>query len=176
MCYKIILDILTAIGTVGAVAIGMAAIYHSNKNSKREIKTHKLEEIFQLIQSLSRYYGKFNELYFCIEDLRNKEKKEIQTLSDYYKIRDERLPRADRQKIIADLSRLEVLSKCYTEAPLFNELLKYEDLMFSFSDFVFNGGSLHQELKWKNGFPNYEEYFALIEGLKTQIIDQIKKR
>lgn len=176
MCYKIILDILTAIGTVGAVAIGMAAIHHANKISKREIRTHKLEEIFELIQSLSRYYGKFKELYFSIEDLRDKEKKDIQTLSDYYKIRDEKLPSADRQKIIADLSRLEVLTKCYTEDSVLNKILKYEDLMYSFSDFVFNGGSMHQELKWKNGFPDYEEYSILIEELKTQIIDQIKRK
>lgn len=176
MCYKMLLEILTAIGTVGAVVIGMAAIYHANKNSKREIKTHKLEEIFELIQSLSRYYGKFKELYFSLEDLRDKEKKDIQTLSDYYKIRDEKLPSTDRQKIIADLSRLEVLSKCYTENSLLNNILKYEDLMCSFSDFVFNGGSMHQELKWKDGFPNYEEYSTIIEELKTQIIDQIKRK
>lgn len=176
MCYKMILDILTAIGTVGAVAIGMAAIYYANKNSKREIKTHKLEEIFELIQSLSRYYGKFKELYFSIEDLRDKEKTDIQTLSDYYKIRDGKLPSADRQKIIADLSRLEVLTKCYTEDSLLNKILKYEDLMYSFSDFVFSGGSMHQELKWKNGFPDYEEYSILIEELKTQIIGQIKRK
>jgi len=176
MCYKVIIDILTAIGTVGAVGIGMAAIYHANKNSKREIKTHKLEEIFELIQSLSRYYGKFKELYLSIEDLRDKEKKNIQTFSDYYKISDEKLPSADRQKIIADLSRLEVLSKCYIEDSLLDKILKYEDLMHSFSDFVFNGGSMHQELKWKNGFPNYEEYFTLIEELKTQIIDKIKRK
>lgn len=176
MCYKIILDLLTAIGTVGAIIIGMAAIYHSNMNSKREIKTHKLEEIFQLIQSLNRYYGKFKELYFCIEDLRDRENQTIQTLSDYYEVRDEKLPFVDRQKLILDLSRLEVLSKCYTKSTLFNELLKYEDLMFAFSDFVFNGGSMQQELKWKNGFPDHEEYFALVEGLKAQIIVQIKKK
>gem|GEM_PF-1384899 len=176
MCYKMLLDILTAFGTVGAVAIGMAAIYHSNKNSKREIKTQKLEEIFELIQSLSRYYGKFKELYFFIEDLRDKEKKDIQTLSDYYKIRDEKLPFADRQKIIADLSRLEVLSKCYTVNSLLDKIFRCEDLMYSFSDFVFNGGSVHQELKWKNGFPNYVEYSTLIKELKTQIINQIKRK
>lgn len=176
MCYKMILDILTAIGTLGAVAIGMAAIYHANKNSKREIKTHKLEEIFELIQSLSRYYGIFKELYFSIEDLRDKEKKDIQTLSDYYKIRDEKLPSIDKLKIIADLSRLEVLTKCYTEDSLLNKILKYEDLMYSFTDFVFNVGSMHKELKWKNGFPDYEEYSILIEELKTLIIDQIKRK
>jgi hypothetical protein len=176
MCYKILLDILTAIGTVGAVLIGMVAIYHANKNSKREIRTHKLERIFELVQSLSIYYGKFKELYFSIEDLRDIEKKEIQTLSDYYKIRDEKLPSAERQKIIADLSMLEVLSKCYTEDTLSNKILEYEELMYSFSDFVFNGGSMHQELKWKNGFPNYEEYSTIIEELKTQIIDQIKSK
>lgn len=176
MCCKFFLDILTALGTVGAVVVGMVAINRANKISKREIRTHKLEEIFELIQSLSRYYGKFKELYLSVEDLRDKEKKEIQTLSDYYKIRDEKLPSADRQKIIADLSRLEVLTKCYTEDSVLNKIMKYEDLMYSFSDFVFNGGSMHQELKWENGFPDYEEYSILIEELKTQIIGQIKRK
>ena len=176
MCYKIILDILTTIGTVGAVAIGMVAIYHSNKNSKREIKIHKLEEIFELIQSLSRYYGRFKELYFSIEDLRDKKKKDIQTLSDYYKIRDKKISSSERQKIISDLSRLEVLSKCYTEDSLLNKILEYEELMYSFSDFVFHGGSLHQELKWKNGFPTYEEYGSIIDELKKLLIDNIKRK
>lgn len=176
MCYSIILDILTTVGTVGAVAIGMIAIYHSNKNSKREIKTDKLEEIFELIQSLSRYYGKFTELYSSLEDFRDIDKKNILTLSDYYKLRDKKLTSSDRQKIIADLSRLEVLAKCYTEGSLLNGILKYEDLNYSFSDFVFEGGSINQELKWKNGFPSYQEYSNLIEVLKKQIIDQIKRK
>lgn len=176
MCNKMILEILTAIGTIGAVVIGMFVIYHSNENSKHEIKTHKLEEIFKIIQSLSKFYGKFNELYLCIEDLRDREKKEIQTLDDYYKIRDKKIPPTDVQVITDNLSRLEVLSKCYTEASLLDELMKFEDLMYSFSDLVFNGGSLHQELKWKQGFPSFEEYFSLIEGLKTQIINLIKQK
>lgn len=176
MCYKLILDILTAAGTIGAVAIGMASIYHANKNSKREIKTHKLEEIFELIQSLSRYYPKFKQLYLAIEDLRNVEMKSIQSLSDYYQIRDKTLPPADRQKIISDLSRLEVLSKCYSNDILLKKILKYEELMYSFSDFVFNGGSINQELNWKNGFPNYEEYSIMLEELKTLVIDQVIRK
>lgn len=176
MHYKIIIDILTAIGTIGALIIALAAIWHTNQNSKREIKTHKLEEIFELIQSLSRYYAIFKELYFSIESLQDSKKKEIKPLSNYYKIRDEKLPPIDRQKIIADLSRLEVLSKCYTEDLLLNKILKYEDLMYSFSDFVFNGGSLHKELKWKHGFPNYEEYDTLNKELKTLIIKQLNRK
>lgn len=176
MCYKMILDILTAIGTIGAVVIGMIAIYYSNKNSKLEIKTHKLEEIFELIQSLSRHYWKFKDLYLYIEDLNDKENKDIQKLSDYYKIRDERLPDSERQKILVNLTKLEVLSKCYTDHSLLNKILKFEDLMYSFSEFVFNGGSMHKELKWKNGFPNYEEYSAIVEELKTLLIDEIKRK
>jgi hypothetical protein len=176
MCYQIIIEIFTATGTIGAVIIGMAAIYHSNKNSRREINTEKIEEIFELIQSLSRNYRDFKDLYFSIEDLRNENKKNIETLSDYYKIRDEKFSFSNKQKIIADLSRLEVLSKCYTENSLLNKILEYEELMYSFSDFVFHGGSLHQELKWKNGFPTYEEYYSIIDELKKLLIDKIKRK
>ena len=176
MCYTIILEILTTIGTVGAVVVGMIAIYYTNKNSKKEIRTHKLEEVFELIQSLSRYYGIFKELYFSIEDLQDESKENIKTISEYRKIRDQKLEVADRQKIISDLARLEILSKCYTKGLLLNKILEYEDLMYSFSDFVFNAGSLHKEIKWQNGFPTHEDYSIIIKELKSKIIEQIKNK
>lgn len=174
MCCKSIFEILTAIGTLGAVIVAMIAISYSNKNSRLQIRSNKLEELFEIIQSLSRYYGKFNELMFTVQALHDKENKDIRTMAEYFIIRDQKLPEGERKLILDYLSRIEVLSKCYTKGELLQKVLEYEDLMYSFADYVFNTGSLHMELKWKNGFPDYDAFFARIEDLKTRIVGEIK--
>lgn len=176
MNYQNVLDSLTAFGTVGAVVLGLAAIYYSNKNNRQQLRISKLEELYQTIQSLGRNYGKFMDLFFKVEQLRNNEDKELITLNQYYALRDQHLPLEERMKIVDYLSRIEVLSRCYTDGKLLQDLKAFEDLMFSFADFVFNGGSIHQELKWKNGFPNYEKFYAQVEDLKKEILAEIDIR
>ncbi|WP_170265181.1 hypothetical protein [Salibacter halophilus] len=171
--FKMILETLTSIGTLGAVLIGGFAIYYSNKNSRREIRTHKLEEIFELSESLSINYYVFKDLYFDIEELKNRNNIEIQTYNDYYKIRDKRLTLNDKNKIQSDLIRFEVLARCYTRGYLLKELLDYKDLMHTFLEYVFVGGSLRKEIKWKDGFPNFKDFHQHQNVLREALINQI---
>jgi hypothetical protein len=176
MCYRIILEVVTAFGTVGAVIVAMIAINNANKNSKQQIIVGKLEELFETIQTLTRYYGKFMELSshaFAFKE-QIKVTKLLNTYSDYYSYRDKLISEDERNQIIVYLSRIEVLTRCYTKGKLKEQALKYEDLMFSFAEFVFDGGSIHQELKYKEGFPSYEEFYALVETIKAEIISQIE--
>ena len=169
MCYKIILDIITSVGTIGAVTVGMFAIYYSNKNNKHQIKSHKLEEIFEIVQSLSKHYFKFRQLSLSIDDYLNEDKRNINTRSEYLKVRDRTFTDDQREKIYSDLSRLVVLANCYTKSNLLDKLLKFEDLMFCFSEYVFDGGSVQKEIKWNKGFPTLKEYEKLVNDLHNNI-------
>lgn len=173
MCLQIILDILTSVGTIGAVIIAMIAIYRSDKNNKEQIVTIKLEELLELIKTLGRYYAKLKDLNNDIQNLRNPDYKQLETLSQYYEIRDVKLSKDEREKIFEKLSRLEVLAKCYTKGSLKEDILKYEDLFYSFSELISNGGSINVELKWKEGLPKYEEFYIILMNLEKQIVNQI---
>lgn len=134
----------------------------------------KLEELYEVIQSLSRYYGKFMALYFKVGELRDSEQKELQTLAQYYQIRDQKISEEERLQIYDYLSRIEVLAECYTKKDLKKKLLSYENMMCCFADFVFNASSIDKELNYKNGFPDYEDFYLLITKLKKGLIAEIK--
>ena len=157
-----------------AVIVAIVTAYFSNRNSKQQIRVSKLEELFSIVQWLSHYYQRLKKLELKIEELRSPEYQELQTLSQYYELRDRAIPLRERDKIFSYLSRLEVLTQCYTKRKLKRKILNYESMMYSIADLTFNGGSMHQELNWKNGFPDHEEFHKMIEGLKEGIKSIIK--
>lgn len=171
------LEIVIALVGVGvaatAVAVAVSAVYYGNRNSKQQILVIKLEELYEVISSLSRYYGRFLNLQHSVYELRDAEYKKLETLEQYYLIRGQEIPEASRRKTEDYLSRIEVLADCYTTGELNKEILDYQDMMYSFSDFVFNAGSMHQELKYKKGFPDAENFHSLVTRLKKNLISEM---
>jgi len=145
------------IGLVGVIVgvmgllIAAVTIWFTNKNNRQQIVTGKLEQLFQAILVLSRYYGLFMEFWFKVQQLRDSNDKELQTLEQYYKLRDQKLATDERDKINEMLSRIMVLTECYTKDKLKREILDYETLMYSFFELVIQGGSIQQEIHFKNG-------------------------
>ena len=168
-------EIVTAFGAIAAVFVAIIAVVRADKISKREIRVSKIEEIYELIHTLNRYYGVFSELNSNIQSMLDRNNHNVRTMNDYYKIRDGRIPPDERKLFLSKLSRFEVLIKCYTRDDLKKELIHYEDLLYSFSDLVFNAGSSHKELKWKDGFPDYEEFYKLSENMKSELVSLINK-
>jgi hypothetical protein len=170
-------ELFTAIGTVGAVVVAMIAISRSDRNSKKQIVVEKLEELFEIIQSLDMYYQRFSLLDDPVSQLLDQDNKKIQTFSDYFPIMDRVLPEGERRQLYLNLSRIEVLSKCYTNKDLQKQILECQNLMYSYANYVFNGGGRHlKALYYKDGFPNYGTFFLMLENLKTGIIAKIKLR
>jgi hypothetical protein len=173
MCLKLTLDILTALGTVGAVVIGMYAINRNDKNSKDQIVINKLEELLELIKTIGKNYVILKQLNNDIHNLKNPNFKDLNTINQYFKIRDSKLPLNERENIFNMLSRIEVLAKCYTNKKTRHDILKYEDLIFTMTDLATNTGSLHQQLHWAHGFPNYDEFYNMLIGIEQKIIKKI---
>jgi hypothetical protein len=73
------------------------------------------------------------------------------------------------------LSRIKILAQCYTNSNLEKEILEYQDMMYSFAELASNGGSqnLHQQIKWNNGLPTYEDFAVIIQGIEKQIIAKL---
>jgi hypothetical protein len=165
------------IGLVGVLVgalIATLTIWFTNKNNRQQIRTGKLEELFQALLILSRYYGLFMEFWFKVQQLRDSNDKELQTLEQYYKLRDLRLTTDEREKISELLSRIIVLAECYTEDDLKKKILNYETLMYSFFELVVQGGSVQQEIHFRNGYPDYEKFYSIVKGLQDDIVKKIK--
>ena len=171
MSWNLINETFTSIGTVGAVIVGMYAINRTNKNNREQIITNKLEELLESITVSGKYFGILKNLYNDIENYRNQDK--IKTLLEYYEIRDAKFPKEQREKLFDKLSRIQILAKCYTNSNLKNEILEYEDMMYSFAELASDGGSLHQQIKWNNGLPTYEEFSVIVRDIEKQIITKL---
>lgn len=175
MYFKNLLDIFTAVGTVGAVVVAMIAIYISNKNSKQEILIGKFEELYEIIQLLASYYATFKLLYGKVAELREGTNDKLQTRSQYFIIRDEYISKHDFDQIAKYLSRLDVLFTCYTKADLYKKASAYNQLLLSFFDFVYSAGNLHQAIHFSNGYPNENEFYKSVDDLKNEVKKLIKK-
>ena len=173
MCVEIKTETWVAIvAVVIGVLISLFTIYYSNRNSRKQIITSKLEEMYQVIQILSRYYGVFVDLSHKVNQLRNEE--ESLTLEQYFILRDEKIPNDVRINIGELLSRIEVLAECYTNKDLKMKILKFASLLYSFFDLVTNGGSIYQELHWKDRFPDFKDFFLMVKEVKVHLIKEIK--
>ncbi len=165
---------IAAFGTLGAVIVALFANRISNKNTRKQIRVDKLETLYEVVNFFSGRYDVYMPLFGYIQAYQDPQNKEIQSLSDYYKKRDERLSEDDKQQIRTNLSKLELLTKCYTGGNLQKDALKFRDIIFSFSDLVINGGSLHYETKYKKqGFPDYDKFYNMVEELKGKLVKEI---
>lgn len=171
MCYQISSETIVAIA---ALLVAMVTIYYSNKNTRQQIRTEKLEELYQTVLTLSRHYGLFMEFWFKIQQLRDNNDKEIQTLGQYYELRDQKITTDERRNINELLSRIVVLTECYTKGDLKMKILDYEKLMYSFFELVVQGGSIQQELHFKNGYPDYDHFYSMTKSIQDDIVKEIK--
>ncbi|WP_291276197.1 hypothetical protein [Flavobacterium sp.] len=164
---------MTAVGTVGAVIIGMHAINRNDKNAKNQIVTNKLEELLELIKTLGKNYVTLKILHNDIINLRNPEFRELQTIAQYYEIRDSKLPLNERENLFNMLSRIEVLAKCYTSKKTKDSILKYEDLMYTMTELATTTASISETLNWNDGFPTYEEFYGMLTNIEKKLIKKI---
>lgn len=170
---ELILNFLTAIGTIGAVIVAMVAISHGNKNSVLQIRVNKLEELYETIQKLSSYYPTYEILHYKISIFREENKTSFDWLAEYYQFRDEILPEADRLLIVSYLARIEVLAQCYTSGELKLGILSFQDLLYWFSDKVFDGSSMNDILVEKKIFPEHAIFIKQVNKLKSGILAEI---
>lgn len=176
MYLKLTLDILTATSTIAAVVVALYAVNRSSKNSREQILTDKLEELFELIKNSARYYSTLKSLYNDVKNLRDTDYTDVQTIEQYNVIRDRKFSFNERENLRNMLSRIEVLAKCYTKGKIQEQILRYEDLIFVLLEIVKNTGSLSETLQWKNGFPTFEEFHEMLKDLEIKIVSKITSR
>jgi hypothetical protein len=167
------INIAVAIGPMLAVVVAMITVYYTNRNNRQQILVGKLEELFEIIQTISRFYPIFKMLFPLVKQLLNPDNEDMRTFDDYKTSLDEEISESERSQIFSSLSRIEVLARCYTKGELQEKILKFRDLIYSFADFVFNAGGL-QEAHLETGFPSFSEFQGQLDSLKKDIIAQLK--
>jgi hypothetical protein len=169
-----LMSVLSTMATIIAVVVAGLTIYYSNKNSERQIVVQKLEELFEAIDSLRKFYITLKPLSLDVDRLQNQEDEGLKTRNQYFEIRNGALSDEDWKQIRSYLPRIKILERCYTSGELQREIQRFEDLMFALADYTYNAGSLHKDIHWKDGFPTYEEFFEIVESLEENLISKIK--
>ena len=167
------INLAVAAGPMLAVVVAMVTVYYSNRNNRQQIMVGKLEELFEIIQTISRYYAIFKMLFPLVKQLLNPENEDMRTFDDYKDSLDEEISESERSQLFSSLSRIEVLARCYTKGKMQEKILKFRDLMYAFTDFIVNAGGL-QEAHLETGFPSFGEFQAQLDDLKKDIITQLK--
>ena len=167
------INIAIALGPMLAVVVAMVTVYYTNRNNRQQILVGKMEEIFEIIQTISRYYPIYKMMFPLVKQLLSQTNEDLRTFNDYKDSLDEEISEMERSQLFSSLSRIEVLARCYTKGKLQEKILKFRDLMYAFADFVFNAGGL-QESHLETGFPSFSDFQAQLDDLKKDIIFQLK--
>jgi len=168
MCMQTLIKILTLFGPI---LVAIVAIYYSNANSRKQILVNKLEELFEVIELLRRYYSILHQLcFFSISDYREGRT----SLGQYYVERDKLLSENDKKQIDIYISRIEVLAEFYTKRDLKQKLLKHQDLVYAIRDLVFNGGSIYSASRYNDKYPVPDDFYKDVEQLKKAILSKVK--
>lgn len=178
--YSNIYALLGTIATIGALIAAIYAIYKTERDSRHQILVGKIEEIDELIVSLSLQY---RYLYKAYENLEEYEKKVIErTLSNldanaFEKAMDEINEEVDLKELIIKTTRLNVLANAYLNN---NDEYKLKFYVIGYSQ-IFNTMLYvvkYQNTENKNNIfperlPDPEKIFDLVEKIKPHLIKAI---
>src|ERR1700744_4816686 len=90
------INLAVAAGPILAVIVGMVTVYYSNRNNRQQIIVGKMEELFEIIQTISRYYSIFKMLFPLVKQLLNPENEDMRTFDDYKDSLDEEISESER--------------------------------------------------------------------------------
>ncbi|MBX9450005.1 MAG: hypothetical protein KL787_09950 [Taibaiella sp.] len=156
---------ISVLSILSGTLIAVLTIFYSNRNTKKQITTSKLEELYQLLQRFSQKYYKIQELSYLADGYLERK----DSLSKFYEDRDRVISASERKSIENDLGRLELLIVCYTKEPIKKELLNLKRLINSFFAYSTTGWSIDREVYYKNGFPHLLEFYKRTEILKGKL-------
>ncbi|BAX80978.1 hypothetical protein [Labilibaculum antarcticum] len=157
-----------------ALIAAFYSIYRNNRNNKLQIKVSKLEELFEVIKSLGGSYYLMAGTTYQTKAYQNPQDKTINSLKEYWMERDELLPREERDKIVKYVSRLDVLTECYTRGKLNKKIRSYHEMLVAISNYTFNGGDIIYESKFGADFVETEKYRSDTKEILDEIIKEIK--
>lgn len=103
------------VATVGALIVAMFAIYKASKDNRHQLLVGKLEEIFELVNTLNSDYIKIHEVYILFEKAQLHKMQYqivIANIQSEKKLK-ELPPEIDLNKLYEKTERLNVLSNAY---------------------------------------------------------------
>ena len=177
MNLKLLLEIITAIGSIGAITISVFAIKYAIKNTNKQVTVDKIEEVYELLLLMLYYY---NTLKFLFEYL--KDAKDIDNLDanqrklakeEYLKYLEILKQRVDLDELYKKIARIKVLTDCYVEKNIKKEILTLTDFFEKLMLVVLQEQYFIKEMFYNEGFPDYKKLYDFFESIKPKIINKI---
>ncbi len=164
-----------------AIVISLATIFINKKNIKKQIRVSKIEEILEIINSLSQYYVPL--LIFVndkksIEEKNNKKEK----LVGYQLEHDEKVKRflktIDKEALQKRMNRLYVLANAYLSSTSNNNLkariLTLSQLYGLLFQTIVNNDLFFIDQHYKSGLPRRAKFGKFIMQIENDLIREMK--
>ncbi|WP_125720927.1 hypothetical protein [Flavobacterium ustbae] len=170
-------NVFTGYGTIAtflAVVVAIIAIYRSTKDSRNQILANKVEEIYELVETLSSVYGHLFAVYIILE---NSSKKEIELKGRLFMEKEFREKLAtlketyDIEDFIKKSIRLNILANSYLKANVKYDVIGFSQLFIAIL-YILNYEDVKlRQPEFKDPLPKPANVFELT----TSIVDQLRK-
>ncbi|MFI0431030.1 hypothetical protein [Mariniflexile sp. HMF6888] len=175
--WKIIIDLITSLGSISAVIIAILAIRFATKTSNHQILVSKVEEIYEITQHLLYYYPSLIFVYNRLNESHNSEKYNAEERSSkhkkYQKLVEQFKKNVDTEDLYRKTGRLRTLAQAYLSPELKRKVLTYNDLFEKLIIVILQEQKILQEIFYKEGFPEEKllrEFAAELEICLIKII------
>lgn len=167
---------LAAVATLLAVAISLYAIYKTTNDSRKQILAHKIEEIYELVVSLSVIYGHLYEVYNYLEkstreDFEVKARQNLAT--NFYKLNLELKEKFDIEDLIKKTIRLNVLANTYLNGNIKFDVIGYSQLFTAILYILKYEELKMREPEFKEPLPTSANLFHLSENINQELVKVI---
>ena len=164
------INIILTVLTLAAVIVAIVAVVINGKNNRKQIRTNKLEEIFEIIQTISL---KFGGLYILYNELKAINIEDEQMAKKYFLRMNNFFSENERSLLLNSFPRFDLLVSCYTKKDLQKELTNFSELFYSLVDVVFKGESFYFKAVWKKEIPKPLEFSELKNRLQKNIVKEM---
>ena len=172
-----IISVLANVATIFAVVVAVIAIKRTTRDNQKQILIGKVEEIYEITNSLYSYYPTLYKLYLILEKYNDTKLYDINQRKEFYEDYKFMLEQCQKKNMYEDLYnkifRLNVLANSYLQRELKMQILSYTDLFESLLAFVFHEETLSKKISYQEGFPPRANLHMFVKNLEAEFIKSI---
>lgn len=178
---KLEFEVLKIVLPIAAILISIIGIYINKKNLKKQIRVTKLEEILEILNSLSKYYIR---LFWFVRDLEsiqekiNNGKQLLEYELEYDKNVQAFLKNINKEALEMKVSRLYVLTNAYlsnnSNSNLKARILALSHLYGAMFQTVANNDIIFIKRHYKEGIPKPGKLGTFIISIENDLIKEME--
>ncbi|MBF4492021.1 hypothetical protein IR010_05650 [Flavobacterium sp. MR2016-29] len=167
---------ITAFAAIGALIISAMAIKRATNDNRKQVLAHKIEEIYELLVSLTAEYVSLYSVYKHLEASNNIElesKARFNLRAHFFDLNGKLKEKINLDDLIKKSRRLNILANTYLNGETKFDVICYSQILIAIL-FVLKYENIKQrEPEFNEPLPNEDTMYNLSEGLTQKLIVEI---